>query len=350
MPVNVEPMQVTQWNLAFERQLPGRMLVDVTYTGSRTSNIWLGYEENPSIYIPGNCVAGHTASLLRVRARTPARSTVKRAHSSHCSIPSMARTYGSVAQTYDQGNGRYNGVRFGLQKRMSNGWSANANYTVSKCISEGEPGTDIGNTFPVPLIDPISNPRPDPSTNEGPCAADRRHNFNLSAVVVSPGFGGGLANVLTRSWQVGVIYQVRSGSALTPSTTGDTALTGLPQRPMIVQGVDPYLAESDRAWVNPRELQWFNMAAFAQNPAGVWGNVPRGYLIGPGFWNVDLALSRNLNLQQGRRIELRIEAFNLFDTVNWANPNVTLASATQGRITNTSGDPRIMQFAVKYNF
>ena len=45
-----------------------------------------------------------------------------------------------------------------------------------------------------------------------------------------------------------------------------------------------------------------------------------------------------------------MEAFNLFDTVNWANPNVTLNSNTQGRVTNTSGDPRIMQFAVKYNF
>jgi len=226
----------------------------------------------------------------------------------------------------------------------------NANYTLSECISEGEPGTDIGNTFPVPLIDPYTNPRPDPSTNRGPCAADRRHNFNLSSVLVSRGVGGGLLRAFTRDWQIGLIYQVRSGSALTPSTTGDTALTGLPQRPMIVAGVDPYLSESDRFWVNPREMQWLNMAAFAQNPAGVWGDTPRGYLRGPGFWNVDLAFSRNLSLTASRRIELRVEAFNLFDNVNWGNPNVTLASATQGRITSTSGDPRIMQFAIKYGF
>jgi len=42
--------------------------------------------------------------------------------------------------------------------------------------------------------------------------------------------------------------------------------------------------------------------------------------------------------------------FNLFNTVNWANPNVTLDNANAGRITNTSGDPRIMQFALKYGF
>jgi hypothetical protein len=226
----------------------------------------------------------------------------------------------------------------------------NGNYTLSKCTSQGEPGTDINNTFPVPLIDPINNPRPDASTNEGPCAADRRHNFNLSSVVLSRGFGNGFVRTMTKDWQLGVIYQVRSGSTLTPSTTGDTALTGLPQRPMIVPGVNPYLSSDERSWVNPRELQWFNMTAFAQNPAGVWGDVPRGYLRGPGFWNVDLALSRNLAVSDGKRIELRVEAFNLFDTVNWGNPNVTLASATQGRVTSTAGDARIMQFAVKYNF
>ena len=73
-----------------------------------------------------------------------------------------------VAQTYDKGTGSYHGVKFAVQKRMSNGWSLSANYTRSRCISQGEPGTDIGNTFPVPLIDPINNPQPDPTTNEGP--------------------------------------------------------------------------------------------------------------------------------------------------------------------------------------
>jgi hypothetical protein len=352
MPIDVQPMQVTQWNLAYERQLPARMLVDFTYTGSRTNNIWLGYEENPAIYIPGNCQAGQYG--LTAPGPCSNTSAVNRQARALLTLlnPVEGPFYGvnAVAQTYDQGKGTYHGMRLGVQKRMSGGWSMNANYTLSECISEGEPGTDIGNTFPVPQIDPFSNPRPDPATNKGPCAADRRHNFNLSAVVVSRGVGGGLVRTLTKDWQVGLIYQVRSGSALTPSTTGDTALTGLPQRPTIVDGVDPYLSASDRFWVNPRELQWFNMAAFAQNPPGVWGTVPRGYLRGPGFWNVDLAFSRNVGVGDGRRVELRIEAFNLFDTVNWANPNVTLNSATQGRVTNTAGDPRIMQFALKYNF
>jgi hypothetical protein len=120
-----------------------------------------------------------------------------------------------------------------------------------------------------------------------------------------------------------------------------------------VPGADPYLDEPvwvpDASGFNTR-LQWLNMDAFQFNSPGLWGNVPKGYLRGPGFWNVDVSFTRNINFTGGRRVELRVEAFNLFDHVVWANPNVQLGNANAGRITGTSGDPRIMQLAVKYNF
>ena len=358
MPINVQPMQVTQWNFAYERQLAGRLMFDVTYMGSRTNNIWLGYEENPAIYIPGNCQAGQYG--LTTAGPCSNTSAVNRQARSLLTMlnPAEGQYYGvnAVAQTYDEGKGTYHGLRLGLQKRLSHGWSMNANYTYSECVSEGEPGTDIGNTFPLPLVDPINNPRPDASTNEGPCAADRPHNFNLSAVLMSPGIGGGFLKTLTRDWQLGLIYQARSGSPITPSTTGDFALTGLgQQRPVIVPGVDPYVADDQRTLAqtgSAYSVAWFNLAAFAPNTPGSWGDVPKGYLRGPGFWNVDAAFSRTIPVGDGKRIELRIEAFNLFDTVNWANPTVQIGSTalTNGRVTNTVNDPRTMQFAVKYNF
>ena len=69
-------------------------------------------------------------------------------------------------------------------------------------------------------------------------------------------------------------------------------------------------------------IEMLEVAAFANAPLGTRGNATRGMLTGPGFWNTDLAFSRNVNVATGRRIELRIEAFNLFNNVNWANPNV----------------------------
>src|SRR4051794_30755312 len=101
---------------------------------------------------------------------------------------------------------------------------------------------------------------------------------------------------------------------------------------------------------NHTQLQWVNMAAFANAAPGQRGDANRGTIFGPGFFNADLAFSRNVSLHESKRVELRIEVFNLLNTVNWANPNVTVDSSTAGRITNTAGDPRIMQFAIKYAF
>jgi len=341
MPIDSPIMQVTQWNVSYQRQFWSRMLFDVSYLGNRTSGIWLGFEENPAVYIPGNCAAGQygltapgpcsNTSAVNTRARR----TLTLAN------PTEGQYYGSVAQTYG-GTGRYNGLRFTVEKRFSDGWSVSANYTRSKCINQGEPGTDIVNSFPDPT---------DATTNEGPCIADRPHNFNLSAVVLSRGTGKGWVNLLTRNWQLGWIFQARSGSPLTPATTGDSALTGLGnQRPLIVDGVDANLPSDQRVEVNGgTAVQWFNMAAFAQNTPGVWGNVPKGYLTGPAFWNADMALSRNVKFG-ANTVELRVEAFNVFNHVNWGNPNVTLGATNSGQVTSTANDPRILQFAIKYSY
>ena len=341
MPIDASVMEVTQWNVSYQRQFWGHMLFDVSYLGNRTSGIWLGFEENPSVYIPGNCVAGQYGLTAPGPCSNNSAVNTRARRLLTLANPAVGQYYGSVAQTYG-GTGHYNGVRFTLEKRFSQGWSISANYTRSKCINQGEPGTDIVNIFPDPK---------DPSTNEGPCAADRPHLFNLSTVVFSRGFGNGFVNTLTRNWQVGLVFQARSGAPLTPTTTGDSALTGLTnQRPLLVSGVDPNLSSDQRTFVaGGTALQWFNMAAFAQNTAGVWGNVPKGYVRGPAFWNADLAVSRNVKFGT-QNIEFRVETFNVFNHVNWGNPNVVLGAGTSGQVTTTANDQRIMQFAIKYGF
>jgi hypothetical protein len=124
-------------------------------------------------------------------------------------------------------------------------------------------------------------------------------------------------------------------------TTGDLALTGLNnQRPLVVG--DPHLD-------NPTFDKWFNTGAFAANTPGVWGNTPKGFLRGPAYWNVDMAVSRNIPVGNAKRVEVRLEAFNVFNRVQPGNPNVTFGNANFGRITTTD-PPRIMQFAAKYTF
>jgi carboxypeptidase family protein len=317
MPVNIHPMEVRQWNLSYQRQFWVNWMASATYLGNRTSHIWLGYEVNPAIYVPGNSTTGNVDARRYLNTINP----------------DQGKYYGSVAQTDDNGWGRYNGLLLSLQKRMGHGWSANTNFTWSKCVNTGEPSTDIGNTYPNPS---------DPNTNKGPCDADRPYISNTSLIVQSPGIGGGILRALTNDWQLGTVLQARSGDPLTPGTTGNLSLTGLGnQRPIIVGNPNLAVRTAD---------QWFNTNAFAANGPGVWGNTPKGYLRGPAYWNVDVALSRNLRLTSERRVELRIEAFNVFNHVVLSDPNVTYGSTTFGRITSTADTPRIMQFAIKYAF
>ena len=196
MPVDLKPMQVTQWNLSYQRQFWTSMMFDVTYMGNRSTHIWSGYEENPVMYISGNCQPGQYALTAAgpcsnmTAANRQARSLLTLLN------PTEGRYYAAntVAQLYDDARGWYQGVRFGLTKRLTGGWSTSTNYTYSKCTNEGEPGGagDIGNAYP----DTDRRHYEQQATagrldEQGPCVADRRHNFNLSAVLVSPGIGGG---------------------------------------------------------------------------------------------------------------------------------------------------------------
>ena len=316
MPVELDPMRVTQWNVSYQRQFAGSWMASATYLGNRTSNIWIGTELNPAVYVPGTSTQGNQDARRYLNFVNP-----------------QWGPYYSTIQESFAGWGRYHGVILGLQKRLSGGWSMNTNVTVSRCRNNGEPGTDITNVFPDPN---------DPSTNWGPCDVDRPLIMNSSFTYLAPGFGEGFVNTLTSDWQFGTVFQARSGSPLTPATTGNLSLTGLGnQRPFVVG--DPDL--DDRS-----ATVWFNTAAFAPNTAGTWGDAERGFLRGPAYWNVDLALSRVVRFGGQQRIELRAEAFNITNRVHLGNPNVTLGNANFGRIINTAADPRVLQFAVKYLF
>ena len=145
---------------------------------------------------------------------------------------------------------------------------------------------------------------------------------------------------LTDDWQIGTVFQARSGAPLTPTTTGNLSLTGLGnQRPFVVGDPDVDDPHDRRAW--------FNTAAFAPNTPGIWGDTPRGFLRGPAYWNIDLALSRVLRMTNEHRIELRVEAFNLTNRVHLGNPNVTLGQRQlRPHHEHDAPTPRIMQFAV----
>jgi hypothetical protein len=136
---------------------------------------------------------------------------------------------------------------------------------------------------------------------------------------------------------------VQSASYLTIGTGLDRSFDGTSaanQRPNQVLA-SPYGDGSFTNFLNPK--------AFVQPAVGTIGTMARSNVRGPGFWNLDMALSRSFQVKEKQRMEVRVEAFNVPNSVRPGAPVTSLSSNQFGQITSAA-DPRIMQFAVKYAF
>jgi hypothetical protein len=102
---------------------------------------------------------------------------------------------------------------------------------------------------------------------------------------------------------------------------------------------------------NPNASEWFNPAAFSepQQPYRQ-GTAGRNSLRGPMLWESDLSLAKNLLASEKRRLELRADAFNVFNHVNLALPNSTIDVSGAGQITAIQVPMRQMQFGLHFLF
>jgi hypothetical protein len=91
------------------------------------------------------------------------------------------------------------------------------------------------------------------------------------------------------------------------------------------------------------------LSAFAAPTTGTFGNTGVGTLVGPGYLEVDVALSKRFRIRERQNMEIRAEAFNIQNRVNFLNPTAAMSSSNFGKI-QTDVSPRILQFAVKYVF
>ena len=88
---------------------------------------------------------------------------------------------------------------------------------------------------------------------------------------------------------------------------------------------------------------------YSPNALGTFGNSLRNDLRGPGSKNVDLGLHKTFDAGATTKVQVRIEAFNVFNWVNLGNPNTSQNSANFGRIT-TAGSARVLQGALRLSF
>jgi hypothetical protein len=254
---------------------------------------------------------------------------------------------GALDLNSDVGWQKYRGLKLQARHRTTTGVSLNANYTLSKC--EGTATALASATFNQ-ISAGYTNPD-DPDFDAGYCDQDRTHLGTVNMGYQTPDVGDGVVRALASNWRVSGILSARSGSRLNITSGRDNAFIGIANQRVNLVSDDIYGPGKDASGLEPGEQinSYFNRDAFAHPASGTLGNATRNLAVGPAFWQVDMAISKLVPVGT-QRLELRLETFNLFNTFNWGNPVTNFNSGTFGRITTQEGDPRILQFGVKYDF
>jgi len=329
---DINSPRVQSWNVTMERQLGADWSVSASYLGSHSDRLWYQVALNPGVFLGlGPCTLGGVSFTT---CTTNANLDRRRVLTLSGENPAAAGLIGNLDLHTDLGKQDYKGLKLSFQRRAARGVSLSGNYTLSRCFGDATTGG-----FPQ-LASGYTNPA-DPAFDRGHCDQDRTHIASVNVGAQTPQFSSRGLAAIASGWRVSGLLSIRSGSWLNITTGRDNALTGIQQQRVNQVLDDPY--------GDGTVTRYLNAAAFAQPDPGTLGNYQRNSIRGPGFWTVDLAVSRVVPFAT-HRLELRVEAFNLFNTFNWANPVTNFNAGTFGQITAMAGAPRIMQFGVKYDF
>ena len=332
MDPDINSTRVQQWNVTVERQLGTAWQASASYIGSYADRLWGQVHLNPGNFLGlGPCtISGQPFPTCTVTGNVDRRRTL------YLENPVEGQGLGPVVRYDDVGEQSYRGLKLSFRRRADAGLSLSGNYTLAHCEADTEVSGSFSQ-FGGGYLKPD-----DPSFDRGNCSQTRTHIGNLSVAAQTPVFGNAALRALASDWRFAGILNARSGSWLTVTTGRDPAGTGISGQRVNQILDDPYAAD--------RSLdRYLNPAAFAQPAPGTLGDHTNNSIAGPGFWTVDLAITRLVPVAT-HSLELRVEVFNLFNNFNWGSPNTNLDAGSFGRVTTQTGDPRIMQFGVKYGF
>jgi outer membrane receptor protein involved in Fe transport len=309
------------FNATLQRQIGRSLGIEAGYVGSRGRHLPIFMEVNPGVFVPGQTSRG---------ARI---------------FPAFAL----VRPTFSVAESRYDSLQASARLRSTHGINFLASYTLARA-KDHVSGLNIGGesrpVLPVTIGDEASIERA-LSFEWADALFDARHRFVVSfgAELPTPRRFGAAIQHLAGGWQLNGIVQAQTGF---PLTVTDSANNGLDIR---------FLTNRPDATCNPNDGaphttdQWFNTSCFVSRPLATTGERPgnagRNTVRGPGFTSTDLSIFKNVPFGGARRIQVRIEAFNVFNQVRFGNPGTSLGTANFGRIT-TAQDGRVVQLGIKY--
>jgi hypothetical protein len=361
------------WSLDWQQQLTKSTLVTIGYFGSKGTNLQGLTEYNSlpeglaldSLCAPGNNYFGQAAAFTSVECqrdgyvfRNSATTAVQGNNNLNGATPLTDvlildqlrpyRGYRSIAIVEPRYDSNYHSLQLSALQRLSGDSSIAAYYTWSKNLttSINDRSTSPQNAYDI--------------RSEYQLAAfDRRHILSINYIYELPFYReqNGFVGKLLGGWQVAGIATYNSGLPFTATTSSyDAAGLGIVNtnpaaRPNLL--CDPNEGGAQTA------QQWFNTSCFSPNvplvtgqfvsAPNIVGTTARGNIVGPPTKRFDITLVKNLQFGENMRLQLRAEAFNVFNTTNFRNLQTNVTSAAFGQVT-TVRDPRTMQFGAKFSF
>ncbi|MGD0199398.1 MAG: TonB-dependent receptor [Bryobacteraceae bacterium] len=259
--------------------------------------------------------------------------------------------FGRMKMRRTQFDASYHSFQAGFERKLRGGFGFQFKYVWGKSLDDSSNGVnrDFVNSDGVPTMFNYG-------LNRGRSDFDLRHTFGGNFSWVLPQVRGAVAGRVLGGWEIYGLVQAQTGPPFNPTIGFDRArLTGggtsdPGERPMYVAAPGANLIRGD-------PLQWFDPNAFALPPAGMYGNLGRNTLQGPGLVTSDLALHKVLWSTERQSVRLRVEAFNVVNHPNFQIPSaLTLFTSalsrvgSAGQITSTTTTSRQIQLALRWMF
>ncbi|MBS1877313.1 MAG: carboxypeptidase regulatory-like domain-containing protein [Acidobacteria bacterium] len=326
-----KPQRTYNYSLGIQRELPFHMIMDVSYVGNALKNGYGEMYDSNAIaplttWKPTGCANPIQGGCPQTRFIDPTSNPANPSFYSTNLIRALAgyAGIGNVIDFTHSYTNNYNSLQMQLNRRAGKvQW--NANYTWSRTI-------DFNNSSQTTLWQFVSQ---DLTKN----VVNRRHAINFNFGYDAPNLANRVANnwigkAVMDGWHLNGNGSIFAGTPYTVSCSATSApsqfWTGTPTAYMPFRcqmGNSIYLSSGlPSATEDPRLQVPLNAANFtlpAANSLGI-GNTPPTLFYGPWLWTLDMSLSKQVTIREGKTLEFRVETFNLLNHFNPSNPNTTL--------------------------
>jgi hypothetical protein len=350
----------TPYTMAFNLGVQQRILaatLEINYVGKLGRHGIIPFDQNPAIYDCHGAYFQANPTVYCPNGTAAPTSAIAQGASYNQRVKYPNFNYGGqgIVDNATIATSNYNGLQVIYTQRARKSLSTVASYTYSRSLDEQSNGST--NTANVPTY----NIR----DNYGPSDFQATHVFNMGWIYKLPEMRSGFAaeRAILNHWTFGGLFNVRTGNPFTVTISGDRSFTD--SRTQRAQLWQPELgaAGNPNRHRSAKVAQWFNVAAFSDpripgcsgpNPMpttatacvfgqpdfGTTGNVGRNSLYGPAYTQINFNLRRDLFFTEGIRGEFRVDAFNVFNTPNLAQPQASFSASSAlgvGQILNTVG-------------